>query len=83
MHQTMGFTELGFSSYSNGMGKFNLKCSLLDADRVLSKTDKNQAALDLVNKRIAANPDFLFAGYAWQIISGGSGFTFTIREKVQ
>jgi hypothetical protein len=83
MHQTMGFTELGFASYSNGMGKFNLKSSLMDGDRVLSKTDKNQAAMDLGNKRIAANLDFLFAGYAWQRVSGGSGFTFTIREKVQ
>jgi len=83
MHQTMGFTELGFSAFSNGMGKFNLKSSLLDGERVLSGQDKNQAAIDLSGKRITANLDFLFAGYAWQRVSGGSGFSFTIREKVQ
>ena len=83
MHQTIGFTELGFSAFSNGMGKFNLKSSLLDANRILSKSDKNKAAVDLSGKRTSANLDFLFAGYAWQRVSGGSGFSFTIREKVQ
>jgi len=83
MHQTIGFAELGFSAYSNGMGKFDLRTTLYNPDKIMSTAEKMQAATNLAGKRIVANVDFLYAGYAWQRVSGGSGFAFTVREKAQ
>ena len=82
-HQTIGFGELGFSVYSDALSKLNLRSALFNPDKKLSANEKTQAAQDFAGNGLTLNMDFLYAGYAWQRVSGGSGFAFTMRERAQ
>jgi len=82
-HHTIGFGELGFSVYSDALSKLNLRSALFDPNKKLSIDEKTQAAQDFAGKGLTVNMDFLYAGYAWQKVSGGSGFAFTMRERAQ
>ena len=83
MHQTFGLGELGFSVYSDAISKFNLGSALWDPNRRLTNTEKAQAASDFAGRGITVNLDFLYGGYAWQKVSGGSGFCLAVRERAQ
>jgi len=83
MHHTIGFGELGFSVYSDALSKLNLRSALFNSEKKLSREEKNKAATDFAGKGLTVNMDFLYAGYAWQRVSGGSGFAFTMRERAQ
>lgn len=83
MHQTFGLGEMGFSVFSDALSKFNLGSALFDPERRLTWKEKYQAAENFANKGLSVNFDFLYAGYAWQKPSGGSGLAFTMRERAQ
>ena len=83
MHQTIGFGELGFSVYSDALSKLNLRSALFNPSKNLSSAEKSQAAQDFAGNGLTVNMDFLYAGYAWQRVAGGSGFAFTMRERAQ
>jgi hypothetical protein len=82
-HHTFGMGELGFSVYSDALSRLNLREALFNPDKKLSSLEKRQAAEDFANKGVTVNLDFLYGGYAWQRVSGGSGFAFTMRERAQ
>jgi hypothetical protein len=83
MHQTFGLGEMGFSVFSDALSKFNLGSALFDPERRLTLKEKYQAAENFADKGLSVNFDFLYAGYAWQKPSGGSGLAFTMRERAQ
>lgn len=83
MHQTIGLGEMGFSVFSDALNKFDLSSALFDPGRRLTWKEKFEAAQNFANKGLTVNFDFLYAGYAWQKPSGGSGFCFTMRERSQ
>lgn len=83
MNQTFGIGEFGFSIFSDALSKIDLKSALFDPNRRFSGEEKEEAAKRFANKGLAVNLDFLYFGYAWQKPTGGSGFAFTMRERVQ
>jgi Family of unknown function (DUF5723) len=83
MNNTVGLGELGFSVYSDALSKLNLRSALFDPERQLTQAEKRQAARDFANRGLTINLDFLYGGYAWQKVSGGSGFALTVRERAQ
>ena len=82
-HVTIGFGELGFSTYSDALSKINLRTAVFNPNHKLTSQEKYQTALDFANKGVTVNLDFLYGGYSWQKPSGGMGFCFTMRERAQ
>lgn len=82
-HRTFGMAELGVSLYSDALSKLSLRDAVFNPDKKLTNAEKTQAAVDFANKGLTMNLDFLYGGFAWQKVEGGSGFAFTMRERAQ
>lgn len=80
---TIGFFELGFSGYSDGMNKTELRNALLSTNDAFSNEEKTRAALEFAGKGLSINADFMYGGIAFQSPKGGQGFAFNVRERMQ